>query len=241
MQRISENVYTFTGLLMGRCYAIIDADGVTVIDAGLTSAAGKILSQLQAAGYAPQQVKRILITHAHIDHIGGLPALHRATGARVIVGALDRAVTEGQAPVPRPDRGTPGLSPISRLMLLGAASTLPGTPVDHVVNDGDLLPDIMADAGGLMAVHTPGHSAGHMTYWNAARRIAFVGDTMMNVPPRVRLPIGAFTPDMAANIRSIQRIAALEPAIVCFGHGPAWTDNAAAQVRALADRYAHRA
>jgi len=236
MQRITDNVYTFTGLLMGRCYAIIDADGVTVIDTGLASAAGKILAQLQAAGYAPQQVKRILITHAHPDHIGGLPALHRATGARVVVGALDRAVTEGQTPIPRAERITPGLSLISRLLLLTSETTLSGTPVDQVVNDGDLLPDIMADAGGLQAIHTPGHSAGHTTYWNAARRIAFVGDTMMNVPPRVRLPIGAFTPDMAANIRSIRRIAALEPAIVCFGHGPAWTVNTAAQIRALVDR-----
>src|SRR4051794_41124061 len=101
MRQILPNLYTFTGLLMGRVYLIEDPGGLTVIDAGLDSAAPKVIKQLEAAGRKASDVKRILVTHGHADHVGGLPALKAATGARVLASAQDRAAIEGREPVER--------------------------------------------------------------------------------------------------------------------------------------------
>ena len=105
MQQIMPGVHAFTGLLMGRVYALEDADGLTLIDAGLGLAAGKVLKQLQASGREASDVKRILITHAHPDHVGGLVKLQTATGAQVVAHSLERPVIEGQAFIARRTSG----------------------------------------------------------------------------------------------------------------------------------------
>ena len=104
MQQILPNLYTFSGLLVGRVYLIDDGGELTIIDAGLTSAGPKILKQLAAANYQPSQVKRIIITHAHPDHIGSLKALAEATGAQVIASADEAEVIEGRALASCPTR-----------------------------------------------------------------------------------------------------------------------------------------
>jgi glyoxylase-like metal-dependent hydrolase (beta-lactamase superfamily II) len=101
MKYILPGLYTFTGLLMGWVYAIEDTDGLTIIDAGLDSAAGKVVKQLEAAGRKASDVKRILITHGYPDHVGGLPRLKAATRARVLTLAEDRAAIEGREPIER--------------------------------------------------------------------------------------------------------------------------------------------
>ncbi|HMA33347.1 MAG TPA: MBL fold metallo-hydrolase [Chloroflexia bacterium] len=229
MQRITPGFYTFTGLLVGRVYLIRDPDGMTLIDTGLGLAADKILAQIAAAGGQARQIKRILITHAHPDHIGGLPKLKAQTGAQVIASALERPTIEGRQPIP----GPPAEQLPSWVRLLRPPPvTLPGTPVDREVADGELLPDVM---GGLRVIATPGHAPGHLAFWQPERRILFCGDVMMRIPrPQLRLPVAAFTVDMAENKRSIRRLAALDAAMLCLGHGQPLTQQTAETVRAFA-------
>jgi len=56
-------------------YLIVDPDGLTLIDAGLPGNHKKILNYISGLGHTPSDLKRIIITHADIDHIGGLSAL----------------------------------------------------------------------------------------------------------------------------------------------------------------------
>jgi len=98
MQAIVPGVYAFTGLLLGRMYALEGTDGLTLVDAGSGPAAGKVLQQLQASGRQPSDVKRILITHAHPDHVGGLSKLQAATGAQVMAHALEWPAMAGKVP-----------------------------------------------------------------------------------------------------------------------------------------------
>ena len=176
----------------------------------------------------PGDVKRILITHAHPDHVGGLPTLQHLTGAEVIASEVERPIVEGEAPAPRPAKES--LSGVARLMHI-PNRTLPGTPVDRTVADGDRLAEVL---GGLEVVATPGHSPGHIAFWQPEKRLLFCGDVMMHFFARLSLPFRAATPDMDENIRSIGRVAALEPAVVCFGHGPPLTQRAAEAVRRFA-------
>ena len=226
MQPILPNLAAFTGLVMGRVYLVEDPDGLTLIDAGLELAAPRILRQLERLGRRPSEVKRILITHGHPDHIGGLPELKASTGAVVVAPAKDRAVIEGREVAQRPPRGA--LSGLGRLMASSPA-LMKGTPVDQVVEEGDTLPVL----GGLQVLFTPGHSPGHVAYWQPEQGVLFCGDVMMRVP-NLRPPIAAFTVDMAENQRSLRRLVELAPRVVCFGHGEPLTEGTADKLRAYA-------
>jgi glyoxylase-like metal-dependent hydrolase (beta-lactamase superfamily II) len=211
MQQIMPGVYAFIGLLVGRVYALECTDGLALIDAGLGLASARVLQQLRSSGRQLSDVKRILITHAHPDHVGGLAKLQMATGAQVVAHTLEWPVIAGKV----------------------FETTRQETPVRYEVRGGETLPEVL---GGLRVIFTPGHAPGHVCFWQPDRRLLFCGDVMMRLP-RLRLPFAAFTVDMAENKRSIKKIAEFEAEVVCFGHGQPLMHAAASQLREFAARF----
>jgi glyoxylase-like metal-dependent hydrolase (beta-lactamase superfamily II) len=204
MQQVIEGVYTFTGLTVGRVYLIDDGGALTLVDTSLPGSVKKIAAQIEAIGRRVEDVTRILITHEHYDHIGGLPGLKAASGAEVMVSAAAKAAIECQLEV----------------------------TVDWVIDDGETIEGVL---GGLQVIATPGHAPGHVSFWAAERKLLFAGDMALNLVGLTRaLPI--VTPDPALNNRSIRRAAALEPEVICFGHGAPIVEQAAKRLRALAAR-----
>src|SRR5205823_91211 len=109
---------------------------------------------------------------------------------------------------------------------------LSGTTVDRVVEDGETLAEVM---GGLGVIATPGHTPGYISFWQPDRRILFCGDVIA-AGLGIRLPSPTWTVDMDENRRSIKRLAGLDAAIVCFGHGHPLAQDAAQRVRNFARR-----
>jgi glyoxylase-like metal-dependent hydrolase (beta-lactamase superfamily II) len=220
MQRITDEVYTFTGLMVGRAYAIKDSDGLTLIDSGLTGAGKKILAQLKAAGYAATDIKRIILTHTHFDHGGGAYAIQQASGC-------DLYVSESEAPVMRAEVEQPrragGLIP-SRTFANACRVT-------HMLNDGDVIPEVL---GGLRAIATPGHTLGHLSFWSDARKLVFVGDVILHTLGLAR-PLPMATIDPSLNRHSMRKIVDLQPEILCFGHGAPITEHAQERLQKLAE------
>ncbi len=145
-------------------YLLIDPDGLTLIDAGLPGSHRKILRYMAGLGYAPQDLKRILITHADFDHVGGLAALKAATGARVFASPVEaQAMAEGHASRPLKPRRR-----ITKLLFDLMAGLFKPAPVqaDELLSDGQILPVL----GGLRVVETPGHTPGHISLFAAFRR-----------------------------------------------------------------------
>jgi glyoxylase-like metal-dependent hydrolase (beta-lactamase superfamily II) len=231
VKAIVEGLYGFSGLGFGRVYAVDDADGgLMLIDTGTAPAAAKIEKQLRDAGRDPADVKRILLTHAHPDHVGGLPALKALTGAQVICSAVERDYVEGRLAPQVADRAQ--LNWIGRRMWQ-EPNPLPGTPVDRVLQDGDRLDKVF---GGVQVIATPGHTPGHVSFWQPARRILITGDAVGHMPWGLSLPIAAFTPDMDLARRSVSRLSRLDPEVMCMGHGNPIRKDATARLRAFAGK-----
>lgn len=228
MKAILPGFYTFSGLLMGRVYMSDDPDGMTLIDTGIDFTADRILRQLNEAGRKPTDIKRILLTHGHSDHIGGLPKLKAASGAEVICSTGERPFVEGKAPIVTPPAES--VKGIASLMI-AKPQTLKGTPVDRTLDDGDVLPEVM---GGLHVIATPGHSPAHIAFWQPERRVLIVGDVMMNLFGNVRLPFAAYTVDMEEDKRSVAKLTQYDAEVVCFGHGKPITQYGSEAIRAFA-------
>lgn len=207
------------GVIGGAANAyVIDAGpgGVTAIDAGLAHNASGILDLVRRIGRQPRDVANILVTHADIDHIGGLKVLHAATGAAIIAGVDSVPYIE------RP-RNPPHVKPPLNVFAGVWTRLRRGTaPVSQAVTDGDVL-DI---AGGIRVLATPGHTPEHMSYYWERERVLFAGDLLNTLGGTLRLTQPRITWDMAAAQASVRKVAALRPAVIVCGHGAVWRAEA---------------
>jgi glyoxylase-like metal-dependent hydrolase (beta-lactamase superfamily II) len=202
--------------VIANAYVLVYPDGLTLIDAGLPKSSGRILGYLRSLGYQPGDLKRILITHADIDHIGGLASLKKATQTRVAAGAAEaEAIRAGESSRSLSRNGILGA-------FMGALSKIikpQPCPVDEILVDGQVLRIL----GGLVVLATPGHTPSHISLWQAQRKILFSGDSIVvradHFEPYQTSTV--WKPDLA--VQSYRLQAALAPEIVCGGHG--WTDH----------------
>jgi glyoxylase-like metal-dependent hydrolase (beta-lactamase superfamily II) len=204
-------------------FAFVDDDGqVTLVDAGTRRAPRRLVAGLTHLGATPRDVTRIVVTHAHNDHVGGLARLRGRTGAPVAVHERDAAyVREGKAPVV--DRGTLA----GRLMRRGRGSS--PTEVDEELTDGQVL-DV---AGGLRVVHTPGHTPGHVSLLHEPSGVLVTGDSIWNMRGRMTWPLAALCTDVATTRRTAHVLGELDYQVAAFTHGPEIRDGAREAVRSF--------
>ena len=123
------------------------------------------------------------------------------------------------------ESGKPVVADTVARPVLRRVATYPGVPVARQLREGDDL------GHGFTVLEAPGHSAGHVAFWREADRVLVCGDVWFNLHlttlrPGLREPPRVFTPDPARNRDSARRLAALEPELVLFGHGPPLRDPA---------------
>ena len=98
----------------------------------------------------------------------------------------------------------------------------PPHPVARSLKEGDQI-------GSFTVIATPGHTPGHLSFWRQQDRALITGDVIFNLNPLtmrkgLREPFKLATYDPALNRQSAKKLAALEPSVICFGHGPPLTD-----------------
>jgi glyoxylase-like metal-dependent hydrolase (beta-lactamase superfamily II) len=211
-----------------KVYILVEGDRIVVVDAATPGRAGAVWRHLAALGYPPEAVDEIWLTHGDIDHIGSVAALTADSGASVTAHRADVSLVEGRA-----DRE------LGPLPLSGTYQRLFNWTIWHLFRYQPVAvhrpTEDGADLGSWQVIHAPGHTAGSVCYYHAERKIIIVGDALNHRRGRLGAPPPMFTPDMAQALASIQKIAALDFDVCCFGHGPPLVEGAADRVRAFAD------
>ena len=193
------------------CYLVREDDGFTLIDTGLPGSTAAILAAAQARG-AP--IRRIVLTHAHMDHVGGVAALKRARPAAEVV------LHEADEPLYFALPQQPALLGIPRgqWRQLGFEYEEP-PPVERHWQDGEIY-----QVGELefKVLHCPGHTPGHVVLFEPNERKVFVGDCLFaGSVGRTDLP-GGSTQQLMDSIH--EKILTLGDDVVVYsGHGPETT------------------
>lgn len=212
-QEIFPGVYEFAQGPVN-VWLIQDTDGLTLLDSGFEKQEQKILDALAAFGKQPSDITRLVLTHTHPDHAGGLAALKRATHAPAYMHPTDAQVVRGQVPM---HRSTPSPDLMSKIMynifIKNTPGIVPQAEIENEINDGDLLPI----GGGLRVIHTPGHSAGHTSFLlERDGGLLFAADVCSNM---MGLRPSVVYDDHAQGRRTLHKLAQMNFAAVCFGHG----------------------
>ena len=213
MKQLAEDVWQLEGKPANNINVYILGD--VLLDAGTPWDSGRILKQLEG-----RTITANALTHAHFDHFGASHAVCTKLGIPLWCGADDVEAVEAGKMVGLGGR------------MLPAAKK---HPVARALKEGD-------EVAGFTVLETPGHSPGHVSYWRESDRTLVCGDVMWGYNPftlrgPMREPFGFVSPDPARNRASARRLAALEPALVCFGHGKPCRDPDvfAAAIAKLAD------
>jgi glyoxylase-like metal-dependent hydrolase (beta-lactamase superfamily II) len=209
---------------MANAYLIEGDDGLTLIDAGFPAKEAAVYEAIRQLGRSPEQLKHLIFTHGHLDHIGSAAAIVRETGARTYMHPLDIRAAESGGPF-RPMRAAPGLLRQMVIKLFfDPDKRVEPVAIDQPLTDGETLPI----AGGIEVIHAPGHCAGHVALLWRRGRMLFVGDVAMNLAG-LGDPIGF--ENLAQGRASQRKLAVLSFDAAGFGHGTPIVRDASTRFR----------
>jgi glyoxylase-like metal-dependent hydrolase (beta-lactamase superfamily II) len=217
---------------VGHAYLWRDPDGLTLVDAGLPGSAPLISHAISQAGYRPADLRRLVLTHFHQDHVGGAAAIAGWGDVEVLAHHADAPVIRGEADGPPPDLADWERPVFDQVQ--GQLSQLPPVPVvppriDREVGDGDEL----GFGDGAVAVAVPGHTPGSLAVYLPGHQVLFTGDAAARGRDGTVM-VGVFNADRAQAAASVRKLAGLSVRVACFGHGEPFAGDTSAALAAAA-------
>lgn len=240
-EQVAPGVHRFADGLVN-FYLVADGGELLLVDSGWPTSWSRIVAAVESLDRSPGDLRSVLLTHGHADHLGSAERVRREWGAPVRARAEEVDRVRGRGFRSTSFALVPGLLPtLWRPAAFGF--------VLHAARHGFMTPrwvqDVVPFAGGDVldlpgrprAVATPGHTAGHTSYLFEGLGVLIAGDALVTLDvlsretgPRL-LP-DALTDDPAAARASLEALEPLEADLVLPGHGEPFRGSPAAAVRA---------
>lgn len=219
-------------------YLVEGDDGLTVVDCGVPTSWGSFLDAVKAIGRTTDDVRAVVLTHAHFDHVGFAERARRELGVPIHVHENDAPLTRHPS---RYDHEKPrSLYFATQLRAAPIVASLVKnrafwpSPIKEVVRYDDAT-HTLAVPGDPILLRTPGHTLGHTSLHLRDRDAVIVGDAFVMLDPYTgkrgpRVVARAATADSDRNLRTLDALAATGATFGLTGHGPAWTGGMEAAV-----------
>lgn len=190
---------------ISNCYLVVDHD-IMLIDTGMPGNSSKITDYIEKTlKRSLQDIKTIVITHNHFDHVGSLSKMKDITRAKVAIHPADADYIRGKEPF----AGPAFINAIMRLIQI-IYRTKPVEP-DILLKDGDLI-------GEYRVIHTPGHSPGSICLYNPQNKVIFVGDNLQYKEGKLQSPGERLLPEPEKYEESMKKLAELDIEVILTGH-----------------------
>src|SRR5438132_9335767 len=218
----SNNLFQLTHFGAINCYLVREDDGFTLIDTADSGQAQPIMQEARKLGLP---IVRIVLTHAHVDHVGSLDALHAALPQAQI------AISERDA---RFLSGDKSLDPSEPQVRLRGGYPVCTTKPTRLLHEGDRI-------GSLEVIATPGHTPGHIAFLDTRDRAVIAGDAFQTQGGVAvsgtfewLFPLPALaTWHKGLALESARKLLALQPSALAVGHGRVLSQPQAAMERAI--------
>src|SRR3954451_17178552 len=232
MSRIADGVHRIgTGRV--NAYLLEEAGEVTVIDAGAPAYWDLLPGELAAMGRSLPDIRAVILTHAHQDHIGFAERMRPERHVPVWVETDDVAMARGEVKASGQQSGPIRIGPIASFLWFGVRTGMfRGPPIreDATFGDGATL-DV---PGAPRVITVPGHSPGTAALHVPSRDTVFVGDAFATyaVTTGARgAQIAPFSSNPEQALASLEKLRSIEAGFLLPGHGEPWTDGVEAAVR----------
>lgn len=200
---VAAGVHRVEGMRVANAYVLVTSDGLVAVDSGIRGNARHIVRLVERLGYPPRDLRLIVLTHWHIDHVGSAAALKRLTGAQVAIHELDAPVLAGGE---LPAKGRRAMRLIVRLFGLRPL------PADRLLHEGDTI-------GEFRVLHVPGHTEGSIALLRDDG-VVLTGDALLgDRHGGLRPPDPGLSLDPVRASESEARLRALPLTLVLPGHG----------------------
>jgi glyoxylase-like metal-dependent hydrolase (beta-lactamase superfamily II) len=223
-------------------YIVEAEDGLTIVDAGVPTSWDSLLDALDQLGRPITDVRALVLTHAHFDHVGFAERLRKQQGVPVYVHDNDVPLTQHPWRYDHERPRSPYLATQVRALPIIAAllrnRAFWPAPIGAVVRYRDDA--VLPVPGRPRVVATPGHTLGHCALHLADRDVLFAGDAIVTLDPYTgrtgpRLVARAATVDSRRNLETLDALVATGATTVLTGHGEPWTagvESAVGEARA---------
>jgi glyoxylase-like metal-dependent hydrolase (beta-lactamase superfamily II) len=218
----SNHLFQLTHLGAINCYLVREEDGFTLIDTGMSGQAQPIIREAQKLGLP---IVRIVLTHAHSDHVGSLDALHAALPhAQIAISERDARFLSGDK----------SLDPSEPQVPLRGGYPVCTTKPTLLLHEGDCI-------GSLEVLATPGHTPGHLAFLDTRDRALIAGDAFQTLGGvavsgtfKLLFPLPALaTWHKGLALQSARKLLAVQPSVLTVGHGRMLEDPQVAMERAM--------